>query len=305
MNQIPIMLMAFTRPDLLKICLHHLEKFSPPILYVMGDGPRNSEEKKRCEQSRSLALNPTWECKIIPIFNDQNEGIVKSFIKGMNRMFSDYEYGIYLEDDIMLSPSFYQFAQKLLIKYRDEPKIGHINATNVVPNYLNKLGHSYHFGNYITEWGFATWRRTWETYDVNMADWEHVDQKELLRKTTFNLRSRNALKRMFDLHCNNPYPLAWGYQWHFNCLNNNLLSITPSKNLSINLGFDRNDSTNTFGKNPFRYDLEDISFPLKHPENIIADSTFDKRTEETICPSHWKVFWGKLSNKINMIINKK
>jgi hypothetical protein len=84
-----------------------------------------------------------------------------------------------------------------------------------------------------------------------------------------------------------------------------LLSITPSKNLSINLGFDRNDSTNTFGKNPFRYDLEDISFPLKHPENIIADSTFDKRTEETICPSHWKVFWGKLSNKINMIINKK
>ena len=78
----------------------------------MGDGPRNEKEAILCQESRSIALNPPWKCEVIPILNAQNEGIVKSFIKGMNRMFSDYEYGIYLEDDIMLSPSFYQFAQK-------------------------------------------------------------------------------------------------------------------------------------------------------------------------------------------------
>ena len=127
------MLMAFIRPDLLKKCLQHLEKFAPPILYVMGDGPRNEKEAALCEQSRELALSPGWKCEVIRIFNDQNEGIVKSFIKGMNLMFSDHEYGIYLEDDIMLSPSFYQFAHELLIKYKDEPKIGHINATNAAP----------------------------------------------------------------------------------------------------------------------------------------------------------------------------
>ena len=123
-NKIPVMLMAFIRPDLLKKCLQHLEKFAPPILYVMGDGPRNEKEAALCEQSRELALSPGWKCEVVPIFNDRNEGIVKSFIKGMNLMFSDHEYGIYLEDDIMLSPSFYQFAHGLLIKYKDEPKIG-------------------------------------------------------------------------------------------------------------------------------------------------------------------------------------
>lgn len=297
-RDIPVLLMAFIRPDLLKKCLEHLSSLKPPVLYVMGDGPRNSSEKRLCERSRVLALNPPWKCKVIPIFNEQNEGIVKSFIKGMSRMFSDYEYGIYLEDDIILSPSFYQFAQELLIKYRDEPKIGHINATNVVPAYTNQLRNSYHFGNYITEWGFATWRRVWNTYDVNMSQWENVDQTSLLKKTTFNIRSRNSLKRMFELHCNNPSPLAWGYQWHFNCLNNNLLSITPSKNLSVNLGFEREDSTNTFGKNPFLNGLDTLNFPLKHPERIVADYTFDKRTEEEICPSHWKVFFGKLSNRV-------
>ena len=297
--------MAFIRPDLLRKCLDNLSSLKPPVLYVMGDGPRNSAEKRLCERSRFLALNPPWKCKVIPIFNEQNEGIVNSFIKGMNKMFSEHEFGIYLEDDILLAPSFYQFAQELLIKYRDEPKIGHINATNVVPAYSNQLKNSYHFGNYITEWGFATWRRVWETYDVNMSKWEHVDQTTLLRKTTFNIRSRNALKHMFDLHCGNPSPLAWGYQWHFNCLNNNLLSITPSNNLSVNLGFERDDSTNTFGKNPFLNRLDNLSFPLRHPEIIVADTTFDKRTEEAICPSHWKVFLGKLSNRVKLMINRR
>lgn len=297
--------MAFIRPDLIKKAMEHLSKFTPPILYVMGDGPRNNSEEELCEKSRNIALNPSWECEVIPILNNSNEGIVNCFIKGMNRMFSEHEFGIYLEDDIILSRSFYQFTQELLIKYRDETKIGHINATNVLPDYSNQSGNSYHFGNYITEWGFATWRRVWKTYDVNMPDWEHVDQRHILRKTTFNCRSRKSLKRMFDLHCNNPSPLAWGYQWHFNCLKNNLLSITPSKNLSVNLGFEREDSTNTIGKNPFLNGLGTLSFPLRHPEKIVADTTFDKRTEEAICPSHWKVILGKLRSRVKLLINRR
>ena len=85
--KVPILLMAFIRPDLLKKCLHHLEKFRPPVIYVMGDGPRNEKEAELCQESRSIALNPGWDCDIIPIFNDENEGIVKSFIKGMRECF--------------------------------------------------------------------------------------------------------------------------------------------------------------------------------------------------------------------------
>jgi len=51
-------------------------------------------------------------------------------------------------------------------------------------------------------------------------------------------------------------------------------------------------------KNPFLNGLDTLNFPLRHPEKIVADSTFDKRTEEEICPSHWKVFFGKLSNRV-------
>ena len=116
--------MAFIRPDLLKRCLYHLGQSSPPILYVMGDGPRNEKEAKLCQESRSIALNPGWDCDIIPIFNDENEGIVKSFIKGMGRMFQSTITESILEDDIPLSSSFYKFAKELLIKYKDD-EVGH------------------------------------------------------------------------------------------------------------------------------------------------------------------------------------
>ena len=71
----------------------------------------------------------------------------------MERMFSEHEYGIYLEDDIMLSSSFYRFAKELLIKYEDYENIGHINATNVEQISQILIHYPITSGNYTTEWG--------------------------------------------------------------------------------------------------------------------------------------------------------
>ena len=300
-EKVPVMIMAFIRPDLLKKCLEHLAKFAPPILYVMGDGPRNRKEAVLCNKSRALALNPGWDCEVIPLFNDENQGVVNSFIKGMNHMFSDHEFGIYLEDDILLSKSFYEFSKQLLIKYRENPKVGHINATNIAPNYQSKEQSTYFFNNYITEWGFATWRRMWKTYDVNMSDWNRVQKGKILSEACCNWRAKRGLRKMFDLHCNNPRPLAWGYQWYFNCINNKALSITPRENMSLNIGFERDDSTNTFGENPVASNLNECTLPIKHPTSISRDWNFDRAIEEIVCPSDFTFLSNRIRNKIKSI----
>ena len=265
----------------------------------MGDGPRNEREKDLCEQSRSIALNPSWDCEVIPLLNDSNEGVVASFIKGMSRMFSDHEFGIYLEDDIMLSESFYEFAREILVTYRDDKRIGHVNSTNFIPHYdKTSREDSYFLSAYAFEWGFATWRRMWNLYDVDMLKWREVNQREMLREHCFNFRERKSLKRMFDLHCDNPRPLAWGYQWLFSCLHNQALAVTPKLNMSLNIGFNRNDSTNTSGENPVANPIASCRFPLSHPSRICRDVEYDGAVSKLVSPSYLSVFSGKARNRI-------
>lgn len=303
-THVPIMLMAFIRPDLIKKCMRQLAKFEPPILYVMGDGPRDLNEEKLCNESRCIASNPSWDCEVIKIYNSSNKGIVKSFCTGMNAMFKEHEFGIYLEDDILLSSSFYNFAKDLLIKYRHNNNVGHINATNMSPDYIPPNNESYIFSNHVAEWGFATWKRMWDSYDVKMLEWANVDQNQILKKTSTNFRAKKSLKKMFDIHYDNDSPLAWGYQWHFNCLLHNALTITPTLNMSLNIGFERNDSTNTFGINPIAHDLEETAFPLTHPRTIKQNLRFDKLVENKLCPSHINIIKGKLKNKINSFYSR-
>lgn len=305
-SEIPVLIMAFIRPDLLRKSLDQLAKSSPPIMYVVGDGPRNKEEETLCHASRQIAMNPGWDCEVIPLFKDENIGLVPSFLRGMNRMFKDNEFGIFLEDDILLSPSFYPFAKELLLKYRDNPRVGHINASNFAPEFCGKeeKNDSYLFSNYPHVWGFATWKRMWNSYDINMPEWKKADQKGLLNDHCFSSREKRSLKHLFDLHCENPDPWACDYQWTFNCLHNNALAVTPKKNMSLNIGFDRDDSTHTSGQNPFASPVLSCDFPLKHPEQITRNTAYDRVLSRKMCPSDFSVFFEKLKNKITSISGK-
>ena len=104
---------------------------------------------------------------------------------------------------------------------------------------------------------------------------------------------------MFDLHCENPDPWACDYQWHFNLLFNNALAVTPSVNMSLNIGFDREDSTHTKGQNPMALPLSKCSFPLKHPSVIERSLAYDKKLAKKMCPSYCSIYFNKFLKKIN------
>jgi len=291
--------MAFIRPDLLKKSLDQLTVLSPQVLYVSIDGPRSKNEEALVEECRSIALNPGWNCEIIPLFRDENIGLVQSFVKSMNRMFSEHEFGIFLEDDVLLSPSFLKFAEEIFLKYRNDERVGHINASNFIPHFKKPCSDSYYFSEYSHVWGFGTWRRIWKKYDLDMKSWKSIDQKKLLHKHSFSLRERKGIKKMFDLHCENPDPWACDYQWQFNLLFNNALSVTPAVNMSLNIGFNREDSTHTKGQHPMASPLSQCSFPLKHPSVIERSVCYDKALANKMCPSYSSLYFNKIVNKLN------
>lgn len=291
--------MAFIRPDLLKKSLKHLSVIQPKILYVSIDGPRNKCDESLVEQCRVISLNPGWDCEIVPLFRDYNIGLVQSFVQSMEKMFSEHEFGIFLEDDVLLSPTFLKFAEEIFIKYRNDDRVGHINASNFNPNFQMLSKESYYFSEYSHVWGFGTWRRMWKKYDLDMKSWKFIDQNRFVKKHSFSLRERNNLKKMFDLHCENPDPWACDYQWQFNLLKNQSLAVTPSVNMSLNIGFEREDSTHTKGQNPMASPLGQCSFPLKHPYVIERSRVYDKRLANKMCPSYCSIYFNKIVNKVN------
>jgi len=142
-EDVPLALMIFNRPDLTETIMSQLAKAKPPILYVIADGARNDEELAKCTKAREIALNPTWPCKVVPFLRDHNVGMVKQFKDGLDFVFEKNDHLIFMEDDHLLSPSFYSFAKLLLKKYSNDQRIGHINLSNLSPYFTKDYKESY------------------------------------------------------------------------------------------------------------------------------------------------------------------
>ena len=83
-------------------------------------------------------------------------------------------------------------------------------------------------------WGWATWKRAWDLYDVDMKKWKEESVK-LELKERYSNREFKFLSNRFDSFFKN-YSDTWDIQWYFNCIYNKGLSIIPEANLVSNIG---------------------------------------------------------------------
>jgi len=282
---VPIALMVFNRPDLTQRVIDQLALCKPHTLYVIADGPRSVEESPACEKTLEIALNPPWECDVVPFLRKKNVGMVRQFKEGLDFVFNRHDRLIFMEDDHLISPSAYNYASELLDKYADNNLISHINLSNLFPQLSSNYPFSYFLSTHFSVWGFATWKRVWNSYDISMPSWSKCNQKRILDQYTHNRRERIGMKDMFDLHTNNSDPWTYDYQWEFNCMNQGGFALTPKINLCMNIGFERDDATHNKGKNPFLNKYSKLPFPLKHPSKLILNRQFDLSLSNYKCPS--------------------
>ena len=143
-----------------------------------------------------------------------------------------------------------------------------------------RTGYSYYFSRYVHIWGWASWRRAWNNYDVSMKLWPLIRDGDWLMDI---LDDRNAVN--YWTHCfEDTYAGkidTWDYQWVFACWIQNGLAILPNVNLVSNIGFDKS-GTHTKGETIFsRLPSKKVIFPLVHPKYLIRDCESDKYTEQT------------------------
>ncbi|MCW7462938.1 hypothetical protein [Leptospira limi] len=262
---VPVLLIAFNRPDLAEKTLMRMIEANPSKIYFAVDGARidKPEELAKVKQVRNLtSLIPTsipYEVR----FSDTNHGCREGVSSAITWFFSKEESGIILEDDCFPDLSFFPFCEELLIKYKDDHQIGMISGDNFFRNKIH-LKDSYFYSTYFHIWGWATWRRAWNGYQSTGI--QHEELYSVLSKKFFF--KRQILKWYNWINGSSSGKVdTWDHQWTFHNWKENRISIMPNVNLISNIGF-RSDGTHTIDENSqlANLDLDSIPFPLVHPK---------------------------------------
>ncbi|MDC1068788.1 nucleotide-diphospho-sugar transferase [Candidatus Kapabacteria bacterium] len=278
----PILYLVFNRLDPVKETFEKIRIAKPNRLYIAGDGPRANRpgETEKVEQVREFILeNIDWDCKVFTRFQDSNLGCKIGVSTAIDWFFDNEEMGIILEDDCLPTQSFFFFCQDLLIKYRDDERIGIIGGSNVSPD--SSTIHDYYFSIYPPIWGWATWKRTWELYDVSMLGLDEFIRNCNIRSYAQTTLARRYWTKSF-LKTYNGEVDTWDYQLTFTLFKNNKINILPKTNLITNIGF-TNDATHTKDrshKNAFLKSNE-LNFPLIHPELVTINKSKDLEIEKS------------------------
>ncbi len=273
---VPVAQIIFRRPETTRRVVEAIAAARPPRLYVIADGPRTPEEAAQCAAARAVVEQAiTWECDVITDYADRNLGLKRRVSSGLDRVFAQEEQVIVLEDDCVPDPTFFRFCQELLERYRDEPRVMHIGGNNFLPQV--RIPDSYAFCRYPHIWGWATWRRAWQLYDVDMRAWTAAADKGPLLAPFTHPRERQFWQQMWDAVCAARID-TWDYQWTFACVSHGGLAIMPAVNLVSNIGFGQDASHTVYHDPRLMVAAAPMTFPLRHPQAIASHAGLDAHT---------------------------
>ena len=277
-----VLFVVFNRPETTIQVFETIRQAKPPRLYVAADGAREDKEGEleKVKQVREIVNQVDWDCEVKTLFRDKNLGCKIAISSAIDWFFEHEEIGIILEDDCLPHPTFFRFCEELLEKYRDDERIAMISGNNFQFG-RKRTNYSYYFSRYPHIWGWASWRRAWKNYDVDMKIWSEIRNGNWLQDLFKDKKSVQYWANIFEKTYQGKIN-SWGYRWTFSCWIQNALTVIPNVNLVSNIGFGM-DATHTKATTKLsNISTSPIEFPLKHPNFIIRDTLADDFTQRNI-----------------------
>ena len=263
-----VLLLVFNRPDTTAQVFEAIRNAAPPRLYVAADGPRQGRkgEAERVAKVVKIATAVDWPCELNTLLREHNIGCRSAVSSAITWFFKHEEQGIILEDDCLPCQSFFWYCEEMLHRYVTNEKVMAITGVNIARDLNIKT--DYFFSNYPLMWGWASWRRGWEKYDAELADWPLLRRTKWLRTLDMGGRPFEWIwTSIFDrVYTHGVRADTWDYQWIYSCWRNDGLTIAPRKNLIRNIGHGP-QATHTQGYHPILSNLahNELEWPLNHP----------------------------------------
>lgn len=169
----PLVLMAFTRPDLLVQVLAGIRQqtLQPEQIIAFVDGPRKPADQPLVQACIDLLQEFSRTVPVQIVARPENLGRHPqgnlNVILGLTQVCHHHPSLVYLEDDIVPNPWFYDRICRLLAAYQDHPQVFSVSAYANFPAELADLIETdFMVSNRIFSWGFGIWADRWLSLDL-------------------------------------------------------------------------------------------------------------------------------------------
>ncbi len=278
----PVALLVFNRPELTARVFAEIRRARPEHLLIVADGPRADRpgEAERCARVREIATAIDWPCRVATHFAAENLGCRRRVSSGLDWVFERVDRAIILEDDCLPEPSFFTFCDELLERHADDPRVMHIAGSCFLPD-LARRPESYVASRFPFIWGWATWRRAWKHFDLQMTQWPGFLQAGALRRLFPDPADAAIWERNLEAVYRGDID-TWDAQWVLAFWLAGGLSLVSTRNLISNLGFGH-DATHTIGWSP-QAALPTLAQtePIVHPATVAIDPVLDARFQQSV-----------------------
>lgn len=294
----PVALCIFNRPAHTAKVFAMIRRAQPRQLYVIGDGPRFETDRELVEAARRvIATGIDWECEVRTAYAETNLGCKRRIASGLDWLFEQCEQAIILEDDCVPHEDFFPFTETLLDRYKDEAQVLMVSGQSFSTP-LPGREDSYFFSRNTLIWGWGTWKRAWKHYDVEMAAWPKLRESEWLSQIVPEPRRAATWHQTFDRVYSGGLD-TWDHQWRFAFWLHGGLAAVPYANLVSNIGFGEGATHVKRLNGLANMEVEDIEFPLRHPDRLEWNAEEDERVQQRIKVltrsngKRWRIGWSR------------
>ena len=277
MNTAPILLFVYNRPEHVRRCVASLLANDLAIeseLFVFSDAAKDETSKSEVTEVRRFVRSIEGFKAVHIVERDENWGLARSIIDGVTQTLERFDRVIVLEDDLVLAPYFLQFMNDALEIYKNEGRVGHIQACDFTQD--STLPDTFLI-KWTGSWGWATWRRAWQHFNPNGQELlDELKRRKLTRRFDFNGKYgfTRMLRRQIEGKNN-----SWAIRWNASLFLADILSLNVGRSLVQNEGFD-GSGTNCGNDGLYASNLWTKPLPVEKiqpiEENELARNAFEK-----------------------------
>jgi hypothetical protein len=236
MSYAPILLFVYNRPEHTRRCIESLLKnslASESNLFIYADGAKDSTQQEAVNEVRNYIRSIQGFKQITLMERSENWGLARNIINGVTTQVNRYGKVIVLEDDLVVAPYFLQFMNDALEVYKNEPRVGHIQACDFTQD--SSLPATFLI-KWTGSWGWATWDRAWKHFNPNGNELlQELEERKLTHVFDFNGKYgfTRMLRRQIEGKNN-----SWAIRWNASLFLKDILSLNVGRSLVQNEGFD-------------------------------------------------------------------